>query len=49
MSIKNSDDTIGIRTRNLPFCREVPHPSAPPGDGSKKRVVVANYIRDVRI
>ena len=27
MSLKNSDDTIGNRTRNLPVCSAVPHVS----------------------
>jgi len=30
MSMKNSNDTIGNRTRNLPACSAVPQPSAPP-------------------
>jgi hypothetical protein len=30
MSMKNSNDTIGKRTRNLPACSEVPQPTAPP-------------------
>ena len=29
MSMKNSDDTIGDRTRNLPTCSAVPQPTAP--------------------
>ena len=28
MSMKNSNDTIGNRTRDLPVCREVPQPTA---------------------
>jgi hypothetical protein len=28
MSIKNSNDTIGNRTRNLPACSAVPQPTA---------------------
>jgi hypothetical protein len=27
--MKNSDDTIGNRTRDLPACRTVPRPTAP--------------------
>jgi len=30
MSIKNSNDTIGNRTRYLPACSAVPQPTAPP-------------------
>ena len=30
MSIKNSNATIGNRTRDLPACRAVPQPTAPP-------------------
>jgi len=28
--MKNSNDTIGNRTRDLPVCRAVPQPTAPP-------------------
>jgi len=30
MPMKNSNDTIGIRTRDLPACSAVPQPTAPP-------------------
>jgi len=30
MSTKNSNDTIGNRTRDLPACSTVPQPTAPP-------------------
>ena len=30
MSVKNSNGTIGNRTRNLPVCSAVPQPTAPP-------------------
>ena len=30
MSMKYSNDTIGNRTRDLPACRAVPQPTAPP-------------------
>ena len=30
MSMKNSNDTIGKRTRDLPACSAVPQPTAPP-------------------
>jgi hypothetical protein len=29
MSMKNSNDTIGNRTRDIPACRAVPQPTAP--------------------
>ena len=29
MSMKNSNDTIGNRTRDLPACSAVPQPAAP--------------------
>ena len=32
MSMKNSSDTIGNRTRDLPACSSVPQPTAPPRD-----------------
>jgi hypothetical protein len=31
MSMKNSNDTTGNRTRDLPACSAVPQPTAPPG------------------
>jgi hypothetical protein len=30
MSMKNSNDTIGNQTRDLPVCSAVPQPTAPP-------------------
>jgi hypothetical protein len=30
MSMKNSDDTIGNRSRDLPVCSAVPQTNAPP-------------------
>jgi hypothetical protein len=30
MSMKNSSDTVGNRTCNLPACSAVPQPTAPP-------------------
>jgi hypothetical protein len=30
MSMKNSNDTIGNRTRDLPACSAVPQPTTPP-------------------
>jgi len=31
MPMKNSSDTIGNQTRDLPACNAVPQPTAPPG------------------
>ena len=36
ISMKNSDDTIGNRTRDLPDCSAVPQPTAPPRAPSSK-------------
>jgi hypothetical protein len=30
LSMKKSNDTIGIRTRDLPACSAIPQPTAPP-------------------
>jgi hypothetical protein len=30
MSLENSNDTVGNRTRDLPACSAVPEPTAPP-------------------
>ena len=38
MSMKYSNYTIGNRTRNLPVCRAVPQPTAPPGDPDMKKM-----------
>ena len=37
MSMKNSHDTIGNRTRDLPVCSAVPQPTAPPRAASSVR------------
>jgi hypothetical protein len=42
MSMKNSNDTVGNRTRNLPVYSAVPQPTAPPraplkGVGSEEK------------
>jgi hypothetical protein len=34
--MKNSNDTIGNRTRDLPACSEVPQPIAPPREKYKE-------------
>jgi hypothetical protein len=34
MSMKNSDDTIGNRTRDFPVCSTLPQPNVPPRDPS---------------
>ena len=36
MSMKNSNDTIGNRTRDLPACSAVSQPTATPRDGPKE-------------
>jgi hypothetical protein len=38
--MKDSNDTIGNRTRDLPACRAVPQPSAPHNDGNYKRQLI---------
>ena len=38
MSLKNSSDTIGNRTRDLPPCSAVPQPTAPPRAPFKESV-----------
>jgi hypothetical protein len=35
--MKNSNDNIGNRTRDLPACNAVPQPSAPPRDPKEKK------------
>jgi hypothetical protein len=37
--MKNSNDTIGNRTRDLPACSAVPQPTAPPRDPMSARYV----------
>jgi len=39
MSMKNSNDTIGNRTRDLPACSAVPRPTVPPRDPGTSRAV----------
>jgi len=34
--MKNSNDTIGNRTRDLPTCSAVPQPTAPPRENKKR-------------
>jgi len=35
MSMKNSNNTTGNRTRDLPACSALPQPTAPPDDGKR--------------
>ena len=42
--MKNSNDTIGNRTRDLPGCRAVPQPTAPPRAPSV-RILKLDYYR----
>ena len=38
--MKNSNDTIGNRTRDLPACSAVPQPTAPPRAPAVKGILV---------
>jgi hypothetical protein len=45
MSMKNSNDTIGNRTRDLPAGRAVPQPTAPPrADGMLKETKIVRIF-----
>ena len=48
MSMKNSNDIIGNRTRNLPACRAVPQPTASKR-GYSVGLLVRNTICDPRM
>jgi hypothetical protein len=39
MSMKNSNGTIGNRTRDLPVCSAAPQPTAPPHAPILKRII----------
>jgi hypothetical protein len=39
LSIKNPNDSIGYRTRDLPACGTVPQPTAPPRGWNVDRVM----------
>jgi len=39
---KESNDTVGNRTRDLPACSEVPQPIAPPRDPSTDGRITSN-------
>ena len=41
--MKNSNDTIGNRTRNLPACSAVPQPTAPPS-APGRNVLLTNVM-----
>jgi hypothetical protein len=45
ISMKNSNDTIGNRTRDLPACRAVPQPTAP--RRAPQRLILQRIIRRV--
>ena len=47
MSMKNSNDTIGNRTRDLPTCSVVPQPTAPPRTLTQKSVSYKNEMAAV--
>jgi hypothetical protein len=44
MSMKNSNDIIGNRTRDLPACSAVPHPTAPPGAQTLKYLLLPSIL-----
>jgi len=43
--MKNSSDTIGNRTRDLPTCSAVPHPTAPPRAPQRLKVIELKKTR----
>ena len=47
MSMKNSNDTIGNRTRDFPTCSAVPQPTAPPRTFTQKSVSYKNEMAAV--
>ena len=47
MSMKNSSDTIGSRTHDLPVCRAVPQPTAPPRASTLLLCFILSYLREV--
>ena len=45
--MKNSNDTVGNRARDLPTCNAVPQPTAPPHappDGPKECMPIAHEV-----
>jgi hypothetical protein len=46
MSMKNSSDTIGNRTSDLPACSAVPQPNAPPCGSFQKRHVLIYTVQE---
>jgi len=42
--MKNSSDTIGNRTRDIPSCSAVPQPTAPPRAPSTVTTVVYEFV-----
>jgi hypothetical protein len=45
--MKNSNETIGNRTRDLPACRTVPQPTAPPRTPQLGEVVVLYRLQQL--
>jgi hypothetical protein len=43
MSMKNSSDSIGNRTRDLPACNTVPQPNATPRAPADKEMFINNF------
>ena len=44
MSIKNSNETIGNQTRDLPGCSAVPRPTAPP----RASIIISTTMKLIR-
>jgi hypothetical protein len=49
MSMKNSNDTIGNRTRDVPACSAVPQPTAPPRSPGNFLERLSKTMRDIRL
>ena len=49
MSMKDSNDTIGNRTRDSPVCSAVPQPTAPPRTSDTLMMHVVKTVSDKRI
>jgi hypothetical protein len=46
MSMKNSNDAIGNRTRDLPACSAMPQTTAPPGAPEDVSQFITNFPSD---
>ena len=47
--MKNSNDTIGNRTRDLPTCSAVPQPTALPRAPPQRRIIFLNFLSSLLI